>query len=301
MINIAPSTIVVFGLLTAATIFIWSPVPFLRKPLLPVWMVLWGLSAVTGVYFGIIMITGIIYLIILGLFCYLSTTRSVHPAYQIIVNLVIVLMVAALFLHAVPGFNNPRVFDQFQKGVDSTIYTQYWNFDKASAGLLLLAFIGDRCKIRQEWFGMFKSGIWIIVTTVSISIVLAMLFGYIAWAPAFGLPVLAWGWANLFFTCVAEEMLFRGVIQRQLLRIVTNDQYRVLTVILVGILFGLAHYAGGTLYVILAAIAGTGYGYVYYRTRRIESAILTHFLLNAVHFVFFTYPYQIGAMGQRLV
>ena len=35
---------------------------------------------------------------------------------------------------------------------------------------------------------------------------------------------------------------------------------------------------------------GLGYGWVYLRTERIEASILTHFLLNCIHFVFFTYP-----------
>jgi membrane protease YdiL (CAAX protease family) len=40
----------------------------------------------------------------------------------------------------------------------------------------------------------------------------------------------------------------------------------------------------------LATVAGIGYGYAYYQSGRIETAILTHFLLNAAHAVFFTYP-----------
>jgi uncharacterized protein len=57
------------------------------------------------------------------------------------------------------------------------------------------------------------------------------------------------------------------------------------------VLFGLAHIAGGIVYVGLATIAGIGYSIVYLRTRRIESAIVTHFAVNAVHFFGFTYPH----------
>jgi membrane protease YdiL (CAAX protease family) len=42
--------------------------------------------------------------------------------------------------------------------------------------------------------------------------------------------------------------------------------------------------------VLLATVAGLFYGAAYLRTRRIEGAILTHFALNAVHFLAFTYP-----------
>ncbi len=62
-------------------------------------------------------------------------------------------------------------------------------------------------------------------------------------------------------------------------------------VIVSALLFGLAHFGGGLAYVGLATLAGLGYGIAYARTQRIESAILTHFLLNAVHFVGFTFPF----------
>jgi membrane protease YdiL (CAAX protease family) len=42
--------------------------------------------------------------------------------------------------------------------------------------------------------------------------------------------------------------------------------------------------------VLLATIAGTGYGLAYQRSGRVEMAILTHFAVNATHFLLFTYP-----------
>lgn len=39
-----------------------------------------------------------------------------------------------------------------------------------------------------------------------------------------------------------------------------------------------------------ATLAGIGYGLAYWRSGRIEAAILTHFAVNAAHFVLFTYP-----------
>ncbi|MCW8354408.1 CPBP family intramembrane metalloprotease [Marinomonas pontica] len=55
-------------------------------------------------------------------------------------------------------------------------------------------------------------------------------------------------------------------------------------------LFGIAHMGGGVEYAIVASVAGLGYGGVYYLTKRIEYAILCHFILNGLHFLFFTYP-----------
>lgn len=62
--------------------------------------------------------------------------------------------------------------------------------------------------------------------------------------------------------------------------------------LLVGaVAFGSAHIAGGTTHVLLATLAGIGYGAAYHLTGRVEAGILVHFLLNLSHLVLFTYPF----------
>jgi membrane protease YdiL (CAAX protease family) len=56
------------------------------------------------------------------------------------------------------------------------------------------------------------------------------------------------------------------------------------------VLFGLAHFSGGLEYAFVAGLAGIGYGVAYWTTGRLEASIITHFLLNLIHLVFFTYP-----------
>jgi membrane protease YdiL (CAAX protease family) len=56
------------------------------------------------------------------------------------------------------------------------------------------------------------------------------------------------------------------------------------------VLFGLAHFAGGASYIVLATAAGLGYAIVYQRTQSIEMSMLAHFALNTTHFLLFTYP-----------
>src|SRR5688500_19792063 len=67
-----------------------------------------------------------------------------------------------------------------------------------------------------------------------------------------------------------------------------------IAVIVSAIRFGLAHFGGGLTYVSAGVIAGLGYGLAYGRTRRIEAAMAVHFGVNAVHFLFFTYPRLAG-------
>ena len=53
----------------------------------------------------------------------------------------------------------------------------------------------------------------------------------------------------------------------------------------------MAHLAGGITYVLLATVAGIGYGTAYHLTGRVEAGIVVHFLLNLSHLVLFSYPF----------
>ncbi len=101
-------------------------------------------------------------------------------------------------------------------------------------------------------------------------------------------------WANLFFTCIAEEALFRGFLQRQLAMSLAKFRFGTwIALAVVAVLFGIAHAGGGITYVLLATVAGLGYGWAYHRTQRIEASILLHFTLNSIHILLFRAPLKI--------
>ena len=119
---------------------------------------------------------------------------------------------------------------------------------------------------------------------------LAVFLGFVRFDPKLPNSLPLWIITNLLFDCVAEEALFRGFIQRNLsirMRKIVYGDY--LAIICTSILFGLIHYPGGIKYMLLATVAGIGYGWIFDRTKRIESSIVAHFSLNLVHFIFFTY------------
>lgn len=292
MIVFNTATIVVYGLLSTAILAVWLPQSINQTTRIPVWAILAGLSSLFGLHYGIIEIGGIIYLACLALFCHLvkqPNKWTSTPAGLIVIGCVI-----GLFLHSTPFFNNPLVFDNFFVSAQSSVYNKHWNFDKAAAGLILLAYFGDICRSASDWKAMLQKTYVISIVTVTAAITLALAFGYIKLDITLLTAYFAWAWANLLITCIAEEMLFRGFVQKHLLNL--TNTYKIAIVICIGILFGLAHFAGGITYMILASVAGIGYGYAYYRSGRIESAILTHFLLNTIHFLFFTYPFTKGVV-----
>ena len=131
----------------------------------------------------------------------------------------------------------------------------------------------------------------IALTGIVLVYAIGYLFGYASFDLSFDPVFVVWALRNLFFTCVAEEAFFRGFLQRYIERWTGGSRSgRLASLAVVSLLFGLAHFGGGVGYVALSTLAGLLYGYVYQKTGRIEAAILTHFLLNSGHFLFFTYP-----------
>lgn len=201
------------------------------------------------------------------------------------------LLVLALGLmgHFFPGFNNPKVLDQVQFSADGLPFTMYLNFDKIMAGLLLLIFL-----VRPaQWEPFTKPDLRIVFVTLgalcAVLIPLALKIEYVR----FDRKPIEWLWLlnNLMFVCMAEEVVFRGVLQARLMLLrPASNSWPYVCVGIAAVAFGLAHFAGGPTYVVLATIAGLGYGYVFLKTRKIEAPILVHFGFNLVHFVFFTYP-----------
>jgi len=101
--------------------------------------------------------------------------------------------------------------------------------------------------------------------------------GFIGWRPAvdpthvLGAPLIIY-----LVTGVPEEFLFRGLLQNLLTDWLRGPAALVIT----SIIFGLAHLPDSR-YVLLAAIAGVAYGYVYRRTQRITASAITHALVDA--------------------
>lgn len=62
--------------------------------------------------------------------------------------------------------------------------------------------------------------------------------------------------ANLFFTCMAEEALFRGYLQQRLSQWLSAWPALIIT----ALIFGTAHLAGGMWMVMFATLAGLIYG-----------------------------------------
>lgn len=207
-------------------------------------------------------------------------------------TLAIIVLALLLGMHALPGFHNFLAFEKVVLSPGAEPYTLYLNFDKTVVGILIVGHCGSRLLTRlRDWARAFRQAAPITATTIVLVALGALALGYFTWQPKW--TPLFWLWAanNLFFVCLSEEAFFRAFIQRELRSALSGTRYAaVLSISASAILFGLAHFAGGLEYVLLATAAGLGYALVYHRTQSIEMSMLTHFILNAAHFLLFTYP-----------
>jgi uncharacterized protein len=192
--------------------------------------------------------------------------------------------------HALPGFNNLRVFDHIQFSPESAPFTMYLNFDKTAVGLLTYLFFVKEVDAKRLRTSDALLILRVLGILLAVMLPLALGAHYVRFDPKF--PAGGWLWIfnNLFFVCVAEECLFRGFAQGGLQRFQLRPFFQHLPLIASSIFFGLYHYEGGLIYIAFATIAGAFYGFAYMRTKRIESAIVVHFGLNLTHFLFFSYP-----------
>jgi hypothetical protein len=195
----------------------------------------------------------------------------------------VLLWALALTLHLVPGFDNLKVLDRVQAGPASVPFTLYLNLDKPLIffGLLLAwpALLGPGGAIRWRPLAL-------LILPLAALLIAAWQLG--ALKPEVGLPHWWWLFAlnNLLFTCVAEEALFRGLIQQG----VASRSKPWLGLLVASLLFGAAHLAGGPLLVLFAALAGACYGLAFLLSGRLSVAITIHFLFNFAHLALFTYP-----------
>jgi len=270
-------------LLLFAVLSLWLPV---KSPIQP-WKFLLVITMVIAVATGVANSIAIISIVILyGL---ISGYKRISFRFKPLLWPLVFALAFTLELHLVPGFHNLPVMDKVKITPDAMPYTLYLNFDKTMVGLLITGITLNRIDSMAKLAAMLKQVLYRLPIVLLIILILSYVFGYVKFEPKLAPQLWIWMISNLFFTCIAEEGLFRGFFQEYL----SSFKYKhteYIAILIPALFFGAIHFPGGIKYVVLATVAGCLYGWIYKVTRRIEASMLTHFILNLTHILLFTYP-----------
>lgn len=278
MLNYLP-----FALLLLTVLSLWIPTKSRLQP----WKPLFVVTLISGIYTGAASIIATISIAILyGL---ISIYGTVSPRVKPLLWLLVFALAFTLELHLIQGFHNLLILDKVKITADAMPYTLYLNFDKTIAGLLIIGLTLPRVNSITNLTLMLKQLFVRLPLVLLIILILSYAFGYVRFEPKLAPKLWLWMISNLFFTCIAEEGLFRGFFQEYL----SSFKYKYteyIAIVIPALFFGAIHFPGGIKYVILATVAGSLYGWIYKVTHRIEASMLAHFMLNLTHILFFTYP-----------
>jgi membrane protease YdiL (CAAX protease family) len=285
-----------FALLALAIVLAWAPAwpaPGHRWPT-------WPLAFVAACLAGLVASPRVLdptAVLALALLAALARGAVSAPRWRGALTVLAAVFALAMSLHLVPGFHPVVLFHDVRLTPDAAPFALGLGFDKAAAGLLLLAAFGARAASWRQSASQGPAIAVAAIATAAVSIGIALAAGYVRFEPKWPEAAPAFLVANLLFTCVAEEAFFRGLIQERLMRLADarrQPAWRWIAIAVSTVLFGLAHAGGGATWMAVATVAGLGYAAIYARTRTIEGAILVHFAVNAAHFLGFTYPRLAG-------
>ncbi len=280
------------SLLLASLILLWLPWQFVK---VKCWQITLVLSFAVAMYAKLISLQGLYHSAILSV---VVTFYFYCPRRYFLIKTLawfaLVAMIIFFVLYHPPGFQVVNMIPTITLNPDSLPYHYNMRIEKLIFAIVMLANL-PRLRSWSEWRLMLVRLAPIIVMTLLLVIGFAVAIGYVRFDPKLSSYFIIWSLLNLLLTCPVEETIFRGVIQASLMRCLQHYRYgSAVALVLAACLFGLHHYAGDINYMVLATIAGLCYGYAYQRTKRIEAAILTHYTLNATHFLLFSYPVLAG-------
>ncbi len=235
----------------------------------------------------------LIILFSLSCFFYKNSKKTII---RFFLSLLIIFFAALPFSHVILSSKHITIFDGIRF---STISAPFWmgiNIEKSICGIILAAFLLKISRSFSEWKTILKEFLPIYIILTLILLLPAFITGFIKYD--FKLPDNMYLFIanNLLLTCLAEEVIFRGFLQKNIHDILAktfkmSQAAPLVSITFTSLLFGILHFKSGFLMVIFAFIAGIGYGYAYQKSWKIETAILVHFGVNITHFIFFTYPF----------
>lgn len=200
---------------------------------------------------------------------------------------VLVLLAGIAFAaHLLPGFSPWPLWPARQISSDAAPYALRLSWDKLLVGLTLLAW----------WLGQahaadrrpLLAGAAALTTLIAVPL-LALAIDVVDWQPKWPDGLWLWLAVNLGVAVLAEELLFRGLLQTRL--IAWLGVYP--GILLTALLFGAAHIPFSPLFALVAGVTGLGYGLLFHYSGRLSLAIALHLAVNVLHLLLLSYPLRL--------
>lgn len=230
------------------------------------------------------------FLILFIFYCALTTYYNVNSynTFKLFLFLFISFLFFCGFCHLI-FISNFKLYSNLILSNGSTNFNVWLNFDKIIlANIFLLAcYANFSAKIN------YISLLCFFILTTSILFPPAYYFGMIKIdLKPINAELIVLLLRNLMFVCIPEELFFRKFLQKEVSSFLNKySKYNLYIAILIASLtFGILHKDGGILYVFLCFFSSIMYGLIYKREKKIFSSVMLHFLVNACHIIFFSYP-----------
>ena len=218
---------------------------------------------------------------------FIALVLFAEPYLQRALWVVLVLVFAiALAAHLLPGFSPWPLWPARQISSDAAPYALRLSWDKLLVGLTLLAWwLGRKHTTERR---PVHAGTAALATLLAVPL-LALALNLVDWQPKWPDGLWLWLAVNLGVTVLAEELLFRGLLQTRLVAWLGVWP----GILLTALLFGAAHIPFSPLFALVAGIAGLGYGLLFHYSGRLSLAIALHLAVNLSHLLLLSYPLRL--------
>jgi membrane protease YdiL (CAAX protease family) len=226
------------------------------------------------------------------LLCIFALKFHLKRFLHLFASLTLAIVGVGIMTHMIVGFNNFPLVSNQTFGSSKTAINLYLNFDKLSLAVLLLGLFVPLVKSKEEWKHTCLIAIPYLAFTAFILIGYGLSTNLLALDIKIPSLTIVFLIVNLFFVVIPEEAFYRGFLQNEITKNLPNKAGPILAILVVSSLFGLIHifFISNLSYIVATFIGSVLYGTIYQFSKSVESAMITHFGVNVIHFFFFTYP-----------
>ncbi len=136
---------------------------------------------------------------------------------QVIWRLSVIILPLVIALGSSGAFSALTLLDDIRFGHSTSSYAINVNMSKPLIALILLATVVPTIKSWTDVSKMLTKTISILAVGIPVVAVLSSIVGYTQFDFKLQMVIVVWGIFNLFITCIAEEVFFRGFILKELL------------------------------------------------------------------------------------